>query len=340
MEASLSTMDKYDIIFDFSASRVGGGLRRLREYYRYFITKNYPVLFLVHPMLAHELKPAGKVEILGLARSPLGRIIADSAYVRPYAGMSPWFFSYGIPLGGRVADRNWFHVSNALPFGYRNCTVTQQARLKNWLLASRFKRGAKNVDVLSAESQFSLDLYGSTCCLPDKSLILSNGTELALGTGETPKVRRPYAITVGTEPYKRLDLVYEEYKAIKRSFGLERLEIIGNREKVPGAILHKDDVAVTGFLSDEEYLTRYREAALFISASEIENSSNAVLEAIQAGMVCRLSCIPSHLEMFREGVIELKNTDRFFTADLSMIRPECFKTWSMIIDEMCCAMGL
>jgi glycosyltransferase involved in cell wall biosynthesis len=332
----------FDVIFDFSASPVGGGLRRLHEYYLFFIESKYRVLFLIHPSLSHLYKSSGTVVIKSLRRPVLGRLFRDEVFVKPFKNLAPCFFSYGIPLYSRICDLNWFHVSNLLPFTYRSCTVKTRSKPKNWLLARRFRHGAPFADIVSAESRYSLSRYADWCGSPKKCILLQNGAETISGAASFA-ARLPIAITVGVEPYKRLDRVYEEFLRLKKSEGVEKLQIIGRADKVPAKVRNADNVIVTGFLSREDFINKYRTSKYFISASEVENSSNVVLEAVQYGLLCRLSRIPSHLEMFIPEALpsaSVPDAASFFSADYSLIRKEILKGWREIIVEMCTVMGL
>ena len=285
---------EFDVIFDFSASPVGGGLKRLLAYVDFFAPRRGRVLFLVHPHTEEHV--AGKTaQYEVVRRNPLARLWFDPRFVSRYGGRTRWFFSYGIPIYGKVGDHNWLHVSNSLPFGLLGLTLDIRAFAGNFLLRERFVRYADNCSVVSGESEFTLDIYRKTTGWRRRFVVLRNGMEaFASGSG---KVRLPEAITVGTSRYKRLDrtcAVFERMQATRR---LEKLLIVGNLESIPFWVRRKPYVECLGILPREQVLRHMRQAQVFISTSEIENSSNAVLEALVLGGTVVLSDIPSHREL-------------------------------------------
>ena len=293
-----SVRREYDIIFDFSATPTGGGLKRLLAYVDYFSASGERVLFLVHPQTEEHL--AGKtVEHEVVRRNPLARLWFDSRFVSRYGGRARWFFSYGIPIYGKVGDHNWLHVSNSLPFGLLGLTLDIKTFVRHFLLRERFVDCADNCSVVSGASEFTLDIYRKTTGWHRQFALLCNGLEaLESASGS---MRLPQAVAVGTSRYKRLDrtcAVLEQMKATRR---LEKLLIVGNRGSVPPNVRRKPYVECLGVLPHEEVLQHLRKSQVFISTSEIENSSNAVLEALALCGTVVVSDIPSHRELIRKG---------------------------------------
>ncbi len=290
---------EYDIILDFSASPVGGGLKRLLAYADYFAGSGERVLFLVHPQTEEHI--AGKtVKYEVVRRNPLARLWFDPRFVSRYGGRSRWFFSYGIPIYGKVGDYNWLHVSNSLPFGLLSLTLDIRGFVSNFLLRERFVVCADNCSVVSGESEFTLDIYRKTTGWRRELVLLRNGMEaFEIDNGST---RLPQAIAVGTSRYKRLDrtcAVLERMQATRR---LEKLLIVGNLESIPLSVRRKPYVECLGILPREQVLQHMRQSQVFISTSEIENSSNAVLEALALCGTVVVSDIPSHRELIGNGV--------------------------------------
>ena len=327
----------YDIIFDFSVSPVGGGLKRLLEYIKYFDQSQAKVLFLVHPRTCEILKGYKNVHIDYVSRSIVKRLLFDSSYVSRYRDKSKCFFSYGIPIYQRMSNLDWFHLSNTLPFAYKKCSVSRVSKLKNFLLFRMFKKGASNPDIVSAESQFSLDLYSSRCGKPKESIILRNGVDSIHFNNESIPERLPTVLTVGVEGYKRIVKVFNEFLNMRKTMGIEKLIIVGPLKKVPKYIVQTDGVRVTGQIAKEEITPLYSTSQFYISASEIENSSNAVIEAVAGGATCILSKIPSHLEMFDYDENLYCNYDigeEFFVADATHLKSKQKQMWKEIIEIM------
>jgi glycosyltransferase involved in cell wall biosynthesis len=330
---------EYDIIFDFSASPVGGGLKRLLAYADHFAVRKERVLFLVHPQTEEHL--AGKtVKYEVVRRRPLARLWFDPRFVSRYGGRAHWFFSYGIPIYGKVGDHNWLHVSNSLPFGLLGLTLGIKDFASNFLLRERFVASADNCTVVSGESEFTLDIYRKTTGWRRQFVLLRNGMEALEGGHRSPRL--PQAITVGTPHYKRLDrtcAVLERMQATRR---LDKLLIVGNPESVPLSVRRKPYVACLGILPRHEVVQHMRQSQVFISTSEIENSSNAVLEALAMGGTVVLSDIPSHRELIGNGAVEPLVVDglRYLQLDAgACVLDLAPYSWNKVIGHMLSTMA-
>jgi glycosyltransferase involved in cell wall biosynthesis len=290
---------EYDIIFDFSASPVGGGLKRLLAYADYFAASGGSVLFLVHPQI-EEYMAAKAVKYEVVRRRPLARLWFDPRFVSRYGGRARWFFSYGIPIYGKVGDHNWLHVSNTLPFGLLGLTLDIKTFVRQFLLRERFVAYADNCLVVSGASEFTLDVYRKTTGWRRQFVLLRNGLEDFGSAGSS--MRLPQAMAVGTSRYKRLDRTCVIVERMQATRPLEKLLIVGALESIPPAVRRKPYVACLGPLPHKQVLQHMRQSQVFISTSEIENSSNAVLEALALSGTVVVSDIPSHRELIGSGV--------------------------------------
>jgi glycosyltransferase involved in cell wall biosynthesis len=318
---------------------VGGGLKRLRAYVDHFAARQEHVLFLVHPQTEEHV--AGKtVKYEVVRRRPLVRLCFDPRFVSRYCGRSHWFFSYGIPIYAKVDDHNWLHLSNSLPFGLMGLTVDLREFVCNFLLRERFVASADNCTVVSGESEFTLDIYRRTTGWRREFVLLRNGMEaLDSGNGTT---RLPHAIAVGTSRYKRLDrtcAVLERMQATRR---LEKLLIVGNLDSIPLSVKRKPYVECLGILPRPQVLQHLRRSQVFISTSEIENSSNAVLEALVLGERVVLSDIPSHRELTGNGLGQPLVVDglRYLQIDAGTCALDMSQySWNEIISHMLSTMA-
>ncbi len=329
----------YDIIFDFSASPSGGGLLRLLEYIRFFNNHNNNVLFLVHSKVPVELYKGSKCKIVVFERNPLKRIFFDHLFLKKYIGQAYCFFSYGIPIYKRVAKKNWMHLSNALPFGYKKCSLSFKNRIKNYVLFSKFKNIDPGIEFISGESQSTIDLFSEFIESKAKKIVLYNGFDKSIIINVNNSNRDNIALTVGGGSYKRLDLVYDCYLNIKKKNKIRELVIIADQKTVPDWIKKKQDVRIIDYLYHEELMKLYRNSEYYISMSEIENSSNAVLEALYCGCTVFLSKIPSHIEMF-SGILNDQFYPDYLIATKDDLKKENSVSWDEIIKKMCTVMEL
>jgi len=329
----------YDIIFDFSASPKGGGLLRLKEYIRFFNKYNVNILFLVHPAIPEELFKNSNCKIVVFPRNPLKRIFFDHLFMKKYQGQSYCFFSYGIPVYKRVAEINWMHLSNALPFGYKKCSLSLKNRLKNYLLLSKFRQTDKSIEFISGESQATIDLFSGLIESSAEKIVLYNGFNKDLINNSAASNCNNIALTVGGESYKRLDLVYNCFQQLKKKNKARELLIIADSKMVPCWIKKQNDVRIISYLQHKDLLDLYKKSAFYISMSEIENSSNAVLEALYCGCTVFLSKIPSHLEMFSEPLTSPLHQD-YLIATKDDLKKENSFSWDEIIKKMCVVMNV
>jgi len=325
---------EYDIIFDFSASPVGGGLRRLLAYADHFAASGERVLFLVHPQTEGHV--AGKnVKYQVVRRRALARLFCDRRHVSHYRGRARWFFSYGIPIYDNVGDYNWLHVSNALPFQLAGVTLDIKTLARNLLLRERFVACAETCSVVSGESDFVLDIYQQTTGWRRQFTLLRNGME-AVGR-DSGRTRLPLAIAVGTSGYKRLDRTCAVFERMQATRPLEKLLIVGGLEGIPHSVGDKPYATPLGVLPRQQVLHHMRESQVFISTSEIENSSNAVLEALALCETVVLSDIPSHRELIPNGAGQPFVLDglRYLNVDASVFALDLSQySWRNTISHM------
>jgi len=334
-----------DIVFDFSSSPVGGGLRRIDAYARYFSASGHRTIFLVTPPIAERIGSYSNIDVRPMDRSSLAKAVGDSRYLRSPCERPRWLFSYGIPIHAPIGARNWFHVSNALPLCLGHVTLPPRALLRMSVLAFWIKVRASRCDVVSGESHFTLARYDAVAGHRGDRVVLQNGSseelaEAAARRSDGPA--QPVAVVVGTAPYKRIRETYEVFTALKREFGWRKMVILGSADEIPKAIRDAHDVERVGHMNDGDYMRLMSDANAFLSMSEAENSSSAVLEGLTLAERVVLSDIPSHAEMIRDVPIERRTL-----AGISCLLVEpnreaelALPTWDTSIEVMLAHMGL
>ena len=328
----------YDIIFDFSSSPVGGGLRRLEAYAEYFSSSPIKVHFLIHAAASNREKIQQLVPTTLVHKTTLSKVMLNKNYLKKIVVGSKWLFSYGIPTKSAAAENNWLHISNVLPFYIFNTTVDPILFLKMFLLIQQYKFNYHNNDVISAESNFSINMYNKVTGWKGETKLLRNGLHRD-DPGHEQK--QPFAVAIGTHSYKRIDLTYGVFQALKDELGLEKLLIVGDSKRIPRVIRSAADVETNDFLAEGLLQSRLQSASYFISTSEVENSSCAVLEGLQYTQNAILSSIPSHQEMVRPDSgrhLNYMGKD-YMIINESDIRDTAMAKWSMEIGTMLLRMG-
>ena len=288
----------YDILFDFSSSPTGGGFRRLEAYAEYFSQSTLKIHFFIHTAASNRDRIQQLVPTTLVHKTNASKVWLIKDYLKKIGMGAKWLFSYGIPIKRGYAEQNWLHVSNVLPFFFFHVTVAPNIFLKMCLLRQQFKSNYLNNDIISAESDFSIKMYIDVTGWKGDAIVLRNGLH-KVDPGFEPK--QPFAIAIGTHPYKRIDRTYEVFQELKDELGLNKLLIVGDSKLIPRVIRSAVDVESKDYLPEAELLSCLKRAMYFISTSEVENSSSAVLEGLQYTQKAILSNIPSHQEMLRSN---------------------------------------
>ncbi|MEM9008947.1 MAG: glycosyltransferase, partial [Cyanobacteria bacterium P01_F01_bin.86] len=289
-----------DLVFDFSSSPEGGSLRRLHAYVDYFEKSPLLTHFFVSAGLDDPERIYDKVKSTSVAKSNVDKVLVRTRYLDQLKQQPKWFFSYGLPVSRPIGESNWMHISNVLPFSYAHCTLDKHLKRKSWLQQLQFKHFAGNNDVVSGESQFAVDSYQTTTKYTGETFVARNGVTRFPRTHEP---REAYALAVGTHSYKRVDLTYELFLAERERLGVHKLKLIGDLSSVPEHVANADYIECYSYLSQEDLIAAFNQASLFISTSEVENSSLAVLEALTLTGKAVLSDIPSHREMLEHSKV-------------------------------------
>ena len=343
-------------LFNFSVSNKTGSLRRIFATIKFF-DENEGAVFILHSSLAKEVKLYNKKNrYFFINQSLISRFFKNDGYVRNIVkecGQPDIYLSYGIPLYNRVGKVNWFHVSNALSLTVKNISLPTITKIKMLLLKHRICSTVDNVDIVSGESQYTIDLFENE--VPSKKQIqfhiLRNGYSSedvsVIGQNYLGSEHDEYAMTIGIASYKRLDIVYKIFKNLQENNKiLKKLYVVASPYDIPymPALIPKNfnldkDVVVDTFDEREELVKLMSGMKYFISASQIENGSNALLEGLIFSQNVIASDIPAHRELLAgldygyfseeiddEKFIYLENIDKDnFSKSIS---------WEAVVKEM------
>ena len=294
---------------NFSSTYTGGGLRRLIETAKWF-DKTDGCHFIVHEKAFNYIKDyTNKNVFYVVTQNKIRRLFTDGYYLKNILnviGTPDIYFSYGIPVFFMIGKVNWFHISNALSLTTRNISLPLSLRLKMILLKHRILKSLDHVQIISGESEFSLNLIKDVSKRQLKSIyfsVLPNG----FNEHERNNVQQivndeeHYAITIGTHRYKKLSIAFQLFKYLqKNDTKLKTFIIVGNRDELTWKVSSDNIVIVDIGLNRESLIHLLCGAKYYISASQIENSSNAALEGLLFSKSVILSDIPSHREMLKD----------------------------------------
>ena len=313
-------------LFNFSSSYSGGGLRRLIETSKWF-DENEGGIFIVHSQAFQYIKAFTKKNVyFEIVPNKVKRLFNDGYYLREILetiGTPEVYFSYGIPIFYRIGKVNWFHVSNALSLKTKDIHLPFLKRLQMILLKRRIIDAIKFTQIISTESEYSLNLLRRLNKDNNQRLfsaILPNGFDknelinVSKNTGN-----ESYAITVGTYKYKQLDKAFRIYHQLKSvNSNLKKFIVIGDKKDLSLKLTKNDEVVVDSCEDRKQLLGLLSNAEYYISASQIENSSIAALEGMILSKNIVVSDIPPHREMltninFKE-IIEDNSRSKFLMA--------------------------
>lgn len=331
-------------LFNFSSSYSGGGLKRLLAYSSWF-NEHGGAAFIVNDRLYGIERQFSINKYFYLRRSRISLAINYSRQLNNIiatVGGIDLYYSYGIPLPYKAGRVNWFHLSNVLPLTKEEVPLPLKRHLEMRLLGFQVNSCLKHADVISAESNTSIELFESI--FSQKLFISVNGSDDEIDfyeNGIEYSVNRDaedFAVAVGTYYYKCIDDVYKVYSHLLKSNPSLRLIIIGDREYIPPYILKDSRVVTKGVLSQPEVCELIRRSRYYITSTVIENSYNAASEGAFLASESFISDIGPHREMLkgvnverldnlgtRVAVLHIKSAD---------LHPKNLKSWDQVIGEM------
>ena len=311
-------------LFNFSSSWVGGGLIRTLETVKWF-DNNMGAYFIINDRIENEVSKHRKNnKYFFISDNKVKRLFSDGYYMPKIIatmGKPDIYFSYGIPVFNDIAKINWFHISNALTLKTQKISLPLKTRIQMLILKKRIIKSIKYTNIATGESKFSVNLLKDEAkkrnlqCHYD---VLPNGYDTSLIQDVLNNKRdelSKYAITIGTFKYKKIKIALELFHEIRKTNNLKKFIIVGAHNNLPKSVLIDKYVEFKSTISREDLFTLLYNAEYYISASQIENSSNAALEALLLSKNIILSNIPSHDEMlrnFKTKKLVLNNTNKSF----------------------------
>src|ERR1035437_8312518 len=288
-------------LFNFAVSYSGGGFKRLYEYANWF-NAHGGASFIIHPRCESVIEdfPNNRFYVVDQPRYRRG--FNDCGYlatIKKDMGQPELYYSYGIPIYGRLSEINWFHLSNVLPFSSRGVHLPPLSRLKAGCLGWRFTRALANADVISAESIWSLDLLDAKHV--HKRFLSVNGSddELAYLQNAASCEKDNIATVLGTHTYKAIEDSYSVFEMLKQRNSDLKLVIIGNEATIPQVMRRNSDVIAVGVLRRAVVMEWLRKTKYYISTTRIENSYNAAAEGVFFADESYISDIGPHRELLK-----------------------------------------
>ena len=106
------------LIFNFSASYIGGGHKRMIEFVKYMNSFG-GAIFILNKNVESDVLNYNKNIYFFIKQSNISRLILGNYYLNRilsnYENID-FYYSYGIPFTKKIGKINWIHISNILPF--------------------------------------------------------------------------------------------------------------------------------------------------------------------------------------------------------------------------------
>jgi len=310
----------YTILFNFSSSHSGGGLKRLEEFSKWF-SENGGASFLINNKSKDliDLYPNNKYYVPKISK--FSRLLNEERYFEYFNLKEEKFdlyYSYGIPITKQFAKINLLHISNVLPFVKGKFGYNLISRLKFRLLYFYFLNSFKKTDILSAESEFSISMFKNK--FNKLKIVSKNGSddEIHLFFNREKVVKYDnYAIILGVHKHKLIEDSFQLFKNLRLNNPDLILKIIGDPSSIPDYIKEEDGVEILGVLKREDIMQLLLKSKYYISTTILENSYNAASEAIFLAEESYISAIGPHLELLANLPYEIV---KFENIDSSIIK--------------------
>ncbi len=326
-------------LFNFAASPIGGGYKRLYEFSRVF-DKREGACFLAHEACRGIEREFPGNRYFFVSQPQYKRLLWDGGYLKPILGeigIPELYFAYGMPIYERIGAVNWFHLSNVLALGTRGIPLPMFFRLKMNILGWKVRRNYRNADVVSAESRSSLDLIDAS--QKEKFFVSVNGSddELEQAAASDPE-RENIAVAVGTYRYKAISDAYAAFEMLRRSNPSLQLVIIGKETDIPSSVRVQPGTRLLGSIHRSEVMRWLRKARYYISATLVENSYNAASEGVFLAETSIISDIGPHRELLRDIPHERITVSGISRQLLRVERKNAsttrLKSWEQVVDDV------
>lgn len=305
---------KFKILFNFYASDIGGGKKRLDDFSKFF-NSNGGAFFIINENSSYLADLYFNNKYLIFKKNNFLRLINENWYIKNILKdfNLKYYFSYGIPVTKKLFDITILHISNVLPF------TKISTNFKNDLLLKRLENSFAYTNFVSAESEFSLNLIQST----KPTIFLPNSCDEILSF-KSRFLCKNYAVVVGTQPYKCVAQSISLFNEINQNKNLE-LIVIGGKFKTKN-FKNSAWIHYLGDLERSEVLSIIASSNYYITSSIIENSHNSAMEGCYLSEKSFISDIPPHRELLSSFDTFTFNSIKYLVASTRNINKSQLKT--------------
>jgi len=334
----ITVKNKY--LFNFAVSYMGGGLKRLHGYAKWF-NEHGGAWFIIHPQCEFLVSEFKKNRYFVTRQARHERLFNDCAYltdVREEIGTPDLYYSYGIPIYAKFGKVNWFHLSNVLPLYSKGIPLSLFDRIKLKYLGFRIKNNYHNADVIASDSYFSLSLVKIKETEKLFLSLMGSDDELFYFENSRSGEKENIATVVGTQKYKALKDSYHIFEMLRTTNSQLKLVLIGNEKDIPNDLRANNDIIIRGALKRKDVIECLRESKYHISTTRIEGSYNAAAEGVLLVDESYISDIEPHRDLLENIPFERVSIPNMNEPVLHVKRADMsvshLKVWEDIITDL------
>ena len=331
---------KNKYLFNFAVSYMGGGLKRLHGYVKWF-NEHGGAWFIIHPQAEFLISEFKNNRYFVARQARYQRLFKDCTYltdVRREIGIPDMYYSYGIPIYAKFGKVNWFHLSNVLPLYSKGIPLPLFDRIKLKFLGFRIKNNYHNADVIASDSPFSLSLVKIKETEKLLLSLMASDDELFHFKNSRHKKKENIATVVGTQKYKALKDSYHIFEMLRTTNRQLKLVLIGSEKHIPNDLRTNNDIIIKGVLKRKEVIEYLQESKFYISTTCIEGSYNAAAEGVLLADESYISDIEPHRDLLENMPFETISVPSLSKPVLYVKRADIsvahLKVWEDIITDL------
>ena len=328
----------YNYLFNFSASYIGGGHKRMIEFVKY-LNNIGGAIFIINTNCKNDVLQYTNNKYFFIKQNNLKRLLLGERYLKTVVSIYnniEFYYSYGIPVTKSIGKINWLHISNVLPLTKEEIKISLYNKIKNLYIGYLIKKSFKVVNFISAESNYSLSLVDLK--FKNKLFLSVNGADDELLVSNKTDIREDIAVVVGTLGYKAINESYIVFKFLQKNCNNLKLYIIGNNKYIPKYISTDKNTVATGLIERKSVIEYLKKARFYISNTKIENSYNAASEGIFFAEESFISNIPVHMELLNNTMYKEINIDGCAKSILNVKKENLTKNilvnWDKIVNDV------
>ncbi len=236
---------------------------------------------------------------------------------------------------GRI---NWSHLNNILTMDTSGAPLSLAWRAKFRFLGWRIRRGFANAQVVSAESNYSLECLRTRGCLDPILSVNGSDDELAALQSRATEPPDDVAGCRRNLYVSGRGGVISSVPGTSAKASSTETGVIGEPTGIPAELRNDANVEICGSLDRRDVIRCLRRARYFINTTYAENSFNCAAEGIFLAAQSYISAIAPHRELLAGescNVVAIPGLKReLFYVERQRLRGVNLRSWHDVILAM------